>query len=259
VITQPMPLTVSGLSVAFGGVTALDDLSAAIPPGSRVGVVGPNGAGKTTLLSAVTGFVSVADGRVVLGETDLTGLSIAERAHLGVVRGFQTVRLVEDVSVLENVLVGRERLDHASVLGQILGSPKDRRSRRRDRERVQDILRSLGLERYASTRVAELAFPLRRMVEVARVAATEPSVMLLDEPAAGLDETSRLELTDALLSLHAEAGFTLMVIEHDVRVVQRVCELCIALEFGKLIAFGPTEEVFVDPEVRRALFGEVSA
>jgi ABC-type branched-subunit amino acid transport system ATPase component len=252
-------LTVSGLRVAFGGVTALDDLTMSISPGMRVGVVGPNGAGKTTLLSAITGFVPATDGRIALGETEITRMSIRERAQLGVVRGFQTVRLVEDVTVLENVLVGRERLKHATVLGQLVGSPKDRMSRRADREHVRGILSSLGLERYASTIVAELAFPLRRMVEVARVAAAEPNVMLLDEPAAGLDETSRLELTDALLSLHAEAGFTLLVIEHDVRVVQRACDTCVALEFGSLIASGPTDTVMVHPEVRRALFGEVSA
>lgn len=246
------------LIVRYGGFTAIDELSVTLPGGTIVGLIGPNGAGKTTLLNAISGFTNIADGSVYLGREDITSLSIRQRARRGVIRGFQTVRLLERETVLTNVLVGAERLHQPSPMAQLLALPAQGRAHQRDRQAADEVLELLGLTTVATRLVSELPFASRRLVEVARVLITWPPVILLDEPAAGLDQEGRQELATVLQRVHATHPCTMVVVEHDVDLVKSLCSHVVALDSGRLLSTGDPESVFNDPDVRLAYFGRAA-
>ena len=250
-------ITVTGLSVRYGGFYALKDLSVALPGGQIVGVVGPNGAGKSTLLNALSGFTHITDGTITLGERDLTRAGTADRVRVGLVRGFQTVRLMERESVLTNVLVGTQRLPQPDVLSQLFALPRQGAARRRDLAATWEVLDLLGLVPEAQRRVDELPFASRRLVEVARVLVSKPRVILLDEPAAGLDRAGRRELAQVLARVHDEQASTLVVVEHDVDLVKSLCTHVVALDSGSLVSAGTPSAVFADTRVQQAYFGRV--
>jgi branched-chain amino acid transport system ATP-binding protein len=244
------------LLVRFGGVTALRAAEFRLPLGGIVGIVGPNGAGKTTLLNVISGFVHPSDGRLRLDGTDLLSLSMNQRVRLGIVRSFQTVRLIEDASVLTNVLVGRHRNGPATLLEQLFGTPRHRRQEHNDREATSAIIEDLGLAPLVTFPVSTLPFPLRRLTEVARVLVSDPEIVLLDEPAAGLDAGSRITLGDVLLRQHDKRpNRTTVIVEHDVGFVQRYCSYLLVLDFGSVIAAGEPADVLRREAVRRAYFG----
>ncbi len=249
-------LTLKGVTVRFGAVTAVASVDAVIAPGSITGLIGPNGAGKTTLLNAISGLAPMSGGMVKLDGADLTPLTARARVDYGVVRGFQTVRLLDRETLFDNVLVGCERLPQPAFLAQLFNLPVQRRCRKRDVAGVERTLRSLGLESDAHRPVSELPFASRRLTEIARLLLVRPKVMLLDEPAAGLDARERRRLTETLQAYHAENPFTLVVIEHDVDLVRRLCPECLALAEGRVIASGSPAEVLEDPTVRTAYFGQ---
>jgi len=243
------------VGVRFGGLAAVSDVSITFECGSINGLIGPNGAGKTTLLNAVSGFSGIWTGRVELDGVDLAPLPAPERAQRGVVRGFQTVRLLERENVFENVLVGCERLSQPGLLAQLFNLKGQRTSRERDVAATEQILQKLGLSADAHRPVSELPFASRRLTEIARILVVRPTVLLLDEPAAGLDTRERHQLVETLRSYHSDHPFTMVVIEHDVDLVRRLCPHCIALEMGRVIAVGPPEHVLADEAVQRAYFG----
>jgi branched-chain amino acid transport system ATP-binding protein len=249
-------LSLTHVEVRFGGVAAVSDVTTVFKTRAINGLIGPNGAGKTTLLNAISGFAPVSGGTIDLDGVALTSMTAAERAHHGVVRGFQTVRLLERETVFDNILVGCERAQQPGFFAQLLNMPTQRHCRERDIMATSDITAQLGLSSVAHRPVAELPFATRRLTEIARVLVVRPKVLLLDEPAAGLDTRDRRQLTETLQSYHAAAPFTMIVIEHDVDLVRRMCSECVALAMGSIIATGTPESVLNSPAVRSAYFGD---
>jgi len=248
-------LSVRGVVVRYGALTALDQVTVAFPPGGICGVIGPNGAGKTTLLNAVSGFTEIVSGAIMLGETEITPLDIRRRVGLGVVRGFQTPRVLEQETVRTNVAVGCEPLGHPGMLSQLLNLPSQRRAESRDARLVDEMLTFLDLDSVADRKVDELPFAIRRLVEVGRVLVARPKVMLLDEPAAGVDGPGRNALAEVIRRVHAEMAMSVVVVEHNVDFVRRLCEHAVALDSGRVISNGPVGEVLADDAVRVAYFG----
>jgi branched-chain amino acid transport system ATP-binding protein len=243
------------LTVRYGALQAVRDVTVAFEADSIVGLIGPNGAGKTTLLNALSGFTHISSGRVLLGERDITRLSGEARVALGIVRSFQTVRLLEDESVFLNVALGCERNPQPTVVEQILNLPRQWRARRRDIAATEQILDILGLEEVASRPVAELPYATRRLVELARILVVHPEVVLLDEPAAGSDRVERDLISRTLKELHAREPFTMIVVEHDVDVVRKLCGFAVAMDSGALIASGSPDVVLENERVQEAYFG----
>jgi len=248
-------LAVEHLSVRYGALHAVRDFSVSFEPDSIVGLIGPNGAGKTTLLNALSGFTHISSGRILLGDRDISRLSGEHRVALGIVRSFQTVRLLEDESVFLNVAVGCERRSQPTVVEQILNLPREWAARRRDLRATEQIMDTLGLSRFAERPVAELPYATRRLIELARILVVHPKVVLLDEPAAGSDRTERDQLGRTLREMHARNPFTMIVVEHDVDVVRKLCRFAVAMDSGALIASGPPDMVLADERVQEAYFG----
>ena len=251
-------LSVRDVRVQYGAVAAVAGVSVDFAPGMITGLIGPNGAGKTTLLNAISGFTAMTSGTLALDAVDIRSSTARARAEMGIVRGFQTVRLLERESVFDNVLVGCERLSQPPLMAQLLNLPSQQRSRARDIAAVTKTLAGLGLLADARRLASELPFASRRLVEIARLLLVRPKVLLLDEPAAGLDAAERRRLVDTLRSYHAENPFTLIVIEHDVDLVRKLCEDCVALAEGRVIARGTPAEVLENPLVKIAYFGQAA-
>jgi branched-chain amino acid transport system ATP-binding protein len=248
-------LLTENLTVRYGALQAVRDVTVGFDADSIVGLIGPNGAGKTTLLNALSGFTHISSGRVLLGERDITRLSGEARVALGIVRSFQTVRLLEDESVFLNVALGCERNSQPSVVEQILNLPRQWRARRRDIAATEQILDILGLDEVARRPVAELPYAMRRLVELARILVVHPEVVLLDEPAAGSDRVERDLISRTLRELHAREPFTMIVVEHDVDVVRKLCGFAVAMDSGALIASGSPDVVLENERVQEAYFG----
>jgi branched-chain amino acid transport system ATP-binding protein len=247
-----LDLDIRKIVVEFGRMRAISEVSAVISGGERLGLIGPNGAGKSTLLNVISGFVTPAAGSVHVGPDDVTTLPVRQRVRRGIVRSFQTARLLEGETVLTNVLLGRERYRHFTLGEQILSLPRYRRAWRRDRTAADDIMQMLKLSADAHRSVSELPFATRRLVEVARVLVAEPTVMLLDEPGAGLDAGSRALLADILLETHARRPCTIVLVEHDVALARRICQKLIVMDHGVVVAHGECDQVLELPEVRKA-------
>ena len=243
-------LEVTDLSVSFGGLVALDGVSIDVGHGELVGLIGPNGAGKTTLIDAVSGFTSTTRGNVRLGDRPLDDLSPTERARAGLARTFQSVELFEELSVRENLMVSADRPRWWSWLADLV-----RGSDAGVAARVDDALGLLELEGLEEARPSELSQGQRKLVGVARAFAASPSVLLLDEPAAGLDSKESERLGCQLRAI-AEQGIGLLLIDHDMGLVLSACERLHVLDFGREIARGTPNEVRRDPAVTRAYLGE---
>jgi sulfate-transporting ATPase len=246
----PMSLVVRDISVNFGGTVALSGVSIVADPGKVVGLIGPNGAGKTTLIDAVTGFVRQSSGSVSIGDRDVSRTPIAKRATLGLARSFQQLELFEDLTVMENFLVASETphwYDYPLCLFTRRRSvlPSD----------VLEVIRDFGLEDAMNLRPPQLAYGTRRLVAIARAMAKNPSVLLLDEPAAGLSQTERVELSRRIRSLAENRGIAIVIIEHDVRFMMDLCDSITVLDFGRQIASGSPEEVRNNPAVITAYLG----
>jgi branched-chain amino acid transport system ATP-binding protein len=248
-------LAVDRLTVRYGALEAVSELSVTFEADTIVGVIGPNGAGKTTLLNALSGFTHISSGSVAFGSTDLTHLPGEKRVALGIVRTFQTARLLETETVFLNVALGCERHPQPSVVEQALAFPRSWRARRRDVEATEEILEALGLSSVASRVVSELPYATRRLVELARIFVVHPSVVLLDEPAAGADRLERDSISHTLRAFHARNPYTMIVVEHDVDFVRRLCGFVVAMDSGRLIASGPPDQALNTREVREAYFG----
>ncbi len=248
------PLAVANVTQRFGGLVAVNDVSFSLTRGTLTSLIGPNGAGKTTLFNAIGGVGRLSAGRVQIAGIDVTGWQPHRVAALGVGRTFQNARLFGDMTVLENVVAGAFRTERTSFAADVFGLPSSRRSEREATDRARDALARLYLEPIATTLAKDLAFGDRRRVELARALAADPWLLLVDEPAAGLNAGERTALTGDLLALR-DAGMTLLLIEHDMRLVMSISERVMVLKFGTMIADGPADAVRNDPAVVAAYLG----
>jgi branched-chain amino acid transport system ATP-binding protein len=247
-------LSACGLTTRFAGVVALHEVDLEVRPGEIVGLIGPNGAGKTTCFSSLTGFVTPNEGTVVLNGEDITALPPAERARRGMVRTFQQVVLFKHLSVRENLLLGRHIHYGANGLQGVLRTQAARTAERAAEEHVEAIAQRCGLTPLLDAPAGDLPYGTQRMVEVARALAAEPTVLLLDEPGAGMDPGESDYFGDLLLQIH-DGSHSVVLIEHDVPMVLRVCDRIYVLQFGRLIAEGTPDEIRANDAVREAYFG----
>jgi branched-chain amino acid transport system ATP-binding protein len=249
-------LEITELSKRFAGLMALDSVSLQVGDQEIVGLIGPNGAGKTTCFNCVTGFLPPTSGRVRLRGDDVTDMSPPARAARGMARTFQQVHLFGHLTVEENLLLGRHLHYGASAVESALRLPRARRAESAARSAVRDIAAECGLALVLDARVGDLPYGTQRMVEVARAIATEPAVLLLDEPSAGMDTAESSYFGQLLQRVHAERGLTTLVIEHDVALVTSVCDRIYVLDFGRLIADGTPAQIRRDPLVQAAYLGD---
>ncbi|MBA2945699.1 ABC transporter permease subunit [Streptomyces himalayensis] len=249
----PLPLQVTDLTVRYGGVTAVDGLSFDIEPGRIVGLIGPNGAGKTSAIDAVTGFTRPASGSVSLGGRDVTGVSVHRRAQAGLSRSFQSLELFEDMTVLDNLYAACDRPGPGAYLMDLI-----RPGSRPLPAQVLVAVREFGLDGSLDRPVGDLSYGERRLLAIARAVATSPSVLLLDEPAAGLSDDETRELARLVRRLAEDWGMGVLLVEHDVDMVMSVCDQVVVLDFGRRISVGTPDEVRRDPAVRAAYLGDLS-
>lgn len=252
-------LEVAQVSKHFGGLAALDGLDLHVDEGEIVSVIGPNGAGKSTLFNVVTGLYPPDSGDIRFAGRSLVGLPPHQITKLGIARTFQTVHLFPNMTVLENAMVGQHCRTRSGVFGAILQLPSTRREERMVREKARAALGFFG-PRLAGYRQEQPAFVLsyanRRRLEIARALATEPRLILLDEPTAGMNPRETLEMRDHIVRMRDELGLTVVVIEHDMRVVKGVSDRVIACDYGRKIAEGTYEEVAHEPHVIEAYLGK---
>jgi branched-chain amino acid transport system ATP-binding protein len=251
--TSPL-LDVQGVSKSFGAVKAVDDLTLQVRAGEIAAVIGPNGAGKTTLFNAISGFSHADSGRVTLEGQDITSLPPHKIARLGLVRTFQSARPLRTATILENVLAGAYLHGKGGLLSSLVPTPGVRRSEQRQVDECLDILDAIGLGEQSDNYPGELAAGQLRLLEIARGLASRPKLLLLDEPAAGLNqqETARLEQT---LRTIRDEGTAIVLVEHDVDLVLRLSDHVTVLDFGRLLRKGSPEEIRHDPAVAAAYFG----
>ena len=248
-------LRVTGLDLSFGGLKALRGIELQAGPGQVTGLIGPNGAGKTSLFNCLTGLYRPQKGSVVLGETELVGKSAAQRARLGVARTFQRPALCDELTVLENVSLGSSARGQGSWIDAFIPLPRSRAGRRELQERSMQTLEVLGLAKYSQETMASVSPGIRRMVEIARALAAQPELLLLDEPAAGLNSAETRNLLQLIRNI-VTPKLAVVLVEHDMELVMNLCDKIYVLNFGELIASGTPEEVRHNPEVIRVYLGD---
>lgn len=257
-VTEPAAktplLTGQGVGKRFGGVQALVEVSFAIYPQEIYGLIGPNGAGKTTLFNCLTGLYAPNQGQFYLSTRSLQGLKPHQIVELGIARTFQNIRLFSGLSVLENVMVGRHVRTHSGIWGAMLHTTANRQEERAIGQRALELLEYVGIASHAYELAKNLCYGDQRRLEIARALATEPQLLALDEPAAGMNASETLGLQVLLEKIRAD-GITILLIEHDMKLVMGLCDRLLVLDYGRSIIEGSPQKIQADPQVIEAYLG----
>ena len=249
-------LEVNHLNISFGGLHAVDDFHVSIEKGQLYGLIGPNGAGKTTIFNLLTGVYKPDEGIINLDGQDITGKSTIDINKAGIARTFQNIRLFHQMSVLDNVKAGLHNHDKYSLFTGIVHTPKYFKVEKTMNEEAMKLLKVFDLDKEADILASNLPYGKQRKLEIARALATKPKLLLLDEPAAGMNPNETEELMDTIRFVRDNFDMTILLIEHDMKLVSGICEKLTVLNFGQVLAEGKTTEVLNDPQVIKAYLGE---
>lgn len=249
-------LTVSNLTIRFGGLCAVDNVSVHIDEGEFVGLIGPNGAGKTTFFNSITGNLVPTEGTITYKGKSLVKKGPDQISHMGISRTFQNIRIFPKMTVLENVCLPLHSQPTYNIFAAFLGLPSTKREDKRIKEEAMSFLERLGIAEYQEYQAGTLAYGLQRRLEIARALAAHPTLLLLDEPAAGMNNDECNELVELLHSIHRDYHLTVMLIEHHIDVVLNLCDRIYVLNLGKLLTEGTPSEIQSNPDVIRAYLGE---
>ena len=249
-------LEVKNLSISFGGLKAVDNFHINIEKGQLYGLIGPNGAGKTTIFNLLTGVYKPNAGSIVLDDTNITGKSTIEINQAGSARTFQNIRLFKDMSVLDNVKAGLHNHHKYSTVEGIFRLPRYFKIEKEMDEEAMNLLKVFDLDKECDFKASNLPYGKQRKLEIARALATEPKLLLLDEPAAGMNPNETAELMDTIRFVRDNFNMTVLLIEHDMKLVSGICEKLTVLNFGQVLREGATSDVLHDPEVIKAYLGE---
>ena len=248
-------LRLEQLSCRFGGLVAVDSVSLGVQAGEIFGLIGPNGAGKTTLFNLIAGLTPTSGGQVLWRGNRITGLRPERINRLGLARTFQNIRLFDNLSSRDNVIVGLNHSGREPLLAALLARPSHQRHRQAQQQRALDLLELLDLREVADRPAGTLAYGDRRRLEIARALATDPALLLLDEPAAGMNPVEKEELCRLINTLRRQLNLTILIIEHHVPLMMELCDRLAVLNFGRLIALGNPDTVRRDPQVIEAYLG----
>lgn len=251
-------LELRNVSVAFGGVRAVQEISFVVEPGDFLGLIGPNGAGKTSIFNLITNSVRPTGGEIVFNQKSITGLSPDRINHLGISRTFQNIRLFPNMRVFDNVALGMYSRTQYSLFDGFLGTPRARRADAAVQEKTHELLELVGLKDLANEKAGSLPYGKQRRLELARAMASSPQLLLLDEPAAGMNGDECADLIELVRGIHQTYGYTIIMIEHHMNVVMELCKdyQIIVLNLGQILAIGSPAEIQNDPRVIKAYLGE---
>lgn len=249
-------LEIRNLSISFGGLRAVDDFNLEVKKGCLYGLIGPNGAGKTTIFNLLTGVYKPNEGIITLDGQDITGKRTIDINRAGIARTFQNIRLFKELSVADNVKVGLHNHLHYNTMEGILRLPRYRAVEKQLQEQSLELLKVFELDGEAEVLAANLPYGKQRKLEIARALATKPKLLLLDEPAAGMNPNETLELMDTIKFVRDHFDMTIVLIEHDMKLVSGICEELTVLNFGRVLCQGATNDVLNNPEVIKAYLGE---